>query len=428
MAASRQFTDFDRRAMARALELAERGAETTHPNPRVGCVIARGEQIIAEGWHERAGGPHAEVAALRALASGTGQPATAGAGAGAGPSAASKSGAGDSAAAGATVYVTLEPCSHHGRTPPCVDALISARVGRVVFAIKDPNPQVAGRGAEALMRAGIEVSSGLMEAEAEEMNAGFFMRMRTGRPFVRVKVGMSLDGRTALANGASKWITGEAARNDVQHWRARSSAVLTGIGTVLADDPRLDVRLPGASRQPLRVVLDTNLRTPPTARLLEADPKPLIFTASHDADRIAALRQRGAQIERVDIDSNQLAGGALSQSAQSQRPRTADAVTPAEARAAADAGARRLRSVLARLGQLAINDLLVEAGPTVTGAFVQHGLADELLLYIAPRLLGPQARPLFELPPLEDLQQAQHFGIIDQRMIGTDLRLRLRPA
>jgi diaminohydroxyphosphoribosylaminopyrimidine deaminase/5-amino-6-(5-phosphoribosylamino)uracil reductase len=384
MDANPHFTDFDRRAMARALELAERGAETTHPNPRVGCVIARGEQIIAEGWHERAGSPHAEVATLRALAAG----------------------AGELAAAGATVYVTLEPCSHHGRTPPCVDTLISARVGRVVFAITDPNPQVAGRGAEALTRAGIDVASGLMAAEAQELNAGFLMRMRAGRPFVRVKVGMSLDGRTALANGASKWITGEAAREDVQRWRARSSAVLTGIGTVLADDPRLDVRLPGASRQPLRVILDTKLRTPPSARMFEGEANPLIFTSSDDTSRISALEQRGARIERINADPAAASGAAGESNAQ----------------------AKALRDVLARLGQLAINDLLVEAGPTLTGAFVQHGMVDELLIYMAPRLLGPQARPLFDLPLLEDLQQAQHFGIIDQRMTGNDLRLRLRPA
>jgi diaminohydroxyphosphoribosylaminopyrimidine deaminase/5-amino-6-(5-phosphoribosylamino)uracil reductase len=360
--------------MARAVELAERGARTTQPNPPVGCVIARGEQIIGEGWHERAGGPHAEVAALRSLPS-------------------------EGDAAGATAYVTLEPCSHHGRTPPCVDALIRAKVGRVVYAIDDPNPQVAGRGAEALRRAGIEVSNGLLAAEAEDVNAGYLMRRRHGRPFMRVKIGMSLDGRTALANGASKWITGEAAREDVQQWRARSAAVLTGIGTVLADDPRLDVRLPGTWRQPLRVVLDRNLRTPATARLFDADPKPLIFTASGDAGRVAAITARGAQVERMMT---------------SEHPATSIAAP--------------LRAMLARLGELEINEVLVEAGPTLTGALVQHGLADELLLYIAPKLLGPQARPLFELPPLVDLQQAQRFRMIEQRQIGEDLRLRLRPA
>src|SRR5580700_11246648 len=244
-------TDFDRFAMNRALVLAARGLETTHPNPRVGCVIAQGTKIIGEGWHERAGEAHAEVAALAAVRAAGAQPA------------------------GATVYVTLEPCSHYGRTPPCVDALISAGVARVVFAVQDPNPQVSGQGADALRAAGIAVESGLMETESVDLNIGFMKRMTYGRPWVRLKLAMSLDGRTALSNGASQWITGEAARNDVQHWRARSSAVLTGVGTVLADDPRLDVRLPDetpgrARRQPLRIVLDTRLRTPPASRLLQA--------------------------------------------------------------------------------------------------------------------------------------------------------------
>src|SRR5487761_125380 len=249
------FTEFDRRAMARALELAERGLETTHPNPRVGCIIAQGAEVVGEGWHERAGEPHAEVKALHA----------------AGPK-----------AVGATAYVTLEPCSHHGRTPPCVEALIAARVARVIFAMEDPNPRVSGRGAQALRRAGMAVESGLMAAEAAELNPGFLKRMRSGRPWVRVKLAMSLDGRTALANGASQWITGPAARDDVQHWRARSSAILTGIGTVLADDPRLDVRLPdppaGRPRlQPLRVVLDAGLQAPSSARMLTSGGSVLIM-------------------------------------------------------------------------------------------------------------------------------------------------------
>src|SRR5712671_6559666 len=239
------FSEFDRLAMTRALALAERGLETTHPNPRVGCVIAKGDRIIAEGWHERAGEAHAEVAALRAA---------------------------KEPVAGATAYVTLEPCSHHGRTPPCVNALIEARIARVVFAVQDPNPRVSGQGADALLRAGIAVEAGLMEAEATEINIGFMKRMKHGLPWVRVKLAMSLDGRTALANGASQWITGEAAREDVQHWRARSSAVMTGVATMLADDPRLDVRLlgdrpDGKKWQPLRVVLDSWLRTPAVARL-----------------------------------------------------------------------------------------------------------------------------------------------------------------
>jgi diaminohydroxyphosphoribosylaminopyrimidine deaminase / 5-amino-6-(5-phosphoribosylamino)uracil reductase len=235
------FTEFDRLAMTRALALAERGLDTTHPNPRVGCVIAKGDRIIGEGFHERAGEPHAEVMALRSA---------------------------KEPVAGATAYVTLEPCSHHGRTPPCVNALIEARIARVVFAVQDPNPRVSGQGADALLRAGITVEAGLMQSEATELNIGFMKRMKEGLPWVRVKLAMSLDGRTALANGASQWITGEPARADVQRWRARCSAVLTGVGTVLADDPQLNVRVAGfKGRQPLRVVLDARLRSPVGAKL-----------------------------------------------------------------------------------------------------------------------------------------------------------------
>ena len=235
------FTEFDRLAMTRALALAERGLETTHPNPRVGCVLAKGDRIIGEGWHERAGEPHAEIMALRSA---------------------------KEPVAGATAYVTLEPCSHHGRTPPCANALIEARIARVVFAVQDPNPRVSGQGADALLRAGITVEAGLMQNEATELNIGFMKRMKEGLPWVRVKLAMSLDGRTALANGASQWITGEPARADVQRWRARCSAVMTGVGTVLADDPLLNVRLQGfKGRQPLRVVLDARLRSPPGAKM-----------------------------------------------------------------------------------------------------------------------------------------------------------------
>jgi diaminohydroxyphosphoribosylaminopyrimidine deaminase/5-amino-6-(5-phosphoribosylamino)uracil reductase len=365
------FTDFDHRAMARALELAQNGANTAHPNPRVGCVIAKDGEIIAEGWHERAGGPHAEVAALRALASG----------------------AGLIAAQGSTVYVTLEPCSHHGRTPPCADALVNARVGRVVFAIPDPNPKVAGSGAVTLAQAGVKVDMGLMEAEAEEINAGFLKRMRHGTPYVRVKVGMSLDGRTALANGKSKWITSEAAREDVQRWRARSSAVLTGIGTVLADDPQLNVRLPDVSRQPMVVVLDSKARTPLEAKVFTGGGPVVVFTQGGEVPGAAALRLKGARVEAV-TRSDRL----------------------------------DLAAVLAKLGDLEVNEVLVEAGPTLTGAFVRQGLVDELLIYMAPKLLGPQGRPLFDLPLLEDLQQAAAFDIIDTQQVGSDLRLRMRPA
>ncbi len=367
------FSNFDRTAMQRALALAARGMETTDPNPRVGCVIARGERIVGEGWHERAGEAHAEVAALRAA----GNHAT-----------------------GATVYVTLEPCSHQGRTAPCAMALTAARVARVVYAIEDPNPQVSGRGAAALREAGITVETGLLEAEARELNAGFMKRMQRGRPFVRVKLAMSLDGRTALANGQSKWITGDAARQDVHGWRARSSAIMTGVGTVLADDPRLDVRLPVETsavqrRQPLRVVLDSRLRTPPAARMFGAGAEVLILTglAGLDETRAAALSARGARVESLP---------------------TVDARV-------------ELTAVLDRLGELEVNELLVEAGATLAGALLRQGLTDELVVYVAPRLLGQAARGLVELPELTVLEGAPEFTFIEATPVGADLRLRLRP-
>jgi diaminohydroxyphosphoribosylaminopyrimidine deaminase / 5-amino-6-(5-phosphoribosylamino)uracil reductase len=359
------FNRFDHFAMARALELAGRGLTTTQPNPRVGCVIARETRILGEGWHERAGGAHAEVMALEAAGA---------------------------AAAGATAYVTLEPCSHFGRTPPCADALVRARIARVVFALRDPNPKVGGAGAQRLRESGIEVQCGLLAHEAEELNSGYLSRMRRGRPWVRVKLGMSLDGRTALANGVSRWITGQAARDDVQQWRARSCVVLSGIGTVLADDPRLDVRLAAAERQPLRVILDSRLRTPPAARALKSPGSALLFTALDDAARQSALEQQGARIERLSDSPLDLV------------------------------------RVLARLGELEMNEVLVEAGPTLAGEFVRAALADELLLYVAPLLLGPQARALVELPEILKLEAAPRFALLDTQALGADLRLRLRPA
>ncbi len=368
------FSNFDRTAMQRALALAARGMQTTDPNPRVGCVIARGERIVGEGWHERAGEAHAEVAALRA--------------------------AGNNAT-GATVYLTLEPCSHQGRTAPCTMALTAARVARVVYAIADPNPLVDGRGAAALREAGITVEAGLLEAEARELNAGFVKRMQQGRPFVRVKLAMSLDGRTALANGQSKWITGELARQDVHGWRARSSAIMTGIGTVLGDDPRLDVRLPAESgttapRQPMRIVLDSQLRTPPAAQMFSVGGEVLILTglAALDATRAAALSARGARVESL--------------------PAGADGID--------------LTAVLDRLGELEVNELLVEAGATLAGRLLRQQLVDELIVYVAPRLLGPTARALVELPELGVLADAPGFAFVEATPVGQDLRLRLRPA
>ncbi|MBS0365310.1 MAG: bifunctional diaminohydroxyphosphoribosylaminopyrimidine deaminase/5-amino-6-(5-phosphoribosylamino)uracil reductase RibD [Proteobacteria bacterium] len=376
------FSEFDNTAMQRALALAAQGIGGTDPNPRVGCVIAQGNRIVGEGWHERAGQPHAEALALR----------NAGA-----------------RAAGATVYVTLEPCAHHGRTPPCADALIAARVARVVYCVADPNPQVAGAGAQRLRAARIAVETGLLEAEARELNAGFFRRMGSGRPLVRVKLATSLDGRTALADGTSRWITGEAARADVHRWRARSGAILTGIGTVLADDPRLTVRPPSgppgsagdmaqpafAVARPLIVVLDASLRLPLQARLFDAGAEVLVMTAAGAAreQQAAALTGRGARVELLPAD-------------------TAGVALPA---------------LLDRLGELEINEVLVEAGPTLAGALLQQGLVDELLLYVAPKVLGQSARPLLMWPELTQLPQAAQFEVIDVVRLGPDLRLRLRP-
>ncbi|KRE88882.1 bifunctional diaminohydroxyphosphoribosylaminopyrimidine deaminase/5-amino-6-(5-phosphoribosylamino)uracil reductase [Frateuria sp. Soil773] len=356
--------------MAHALRLAERGLYTTRPNPRVGCVIAHGERVVGAGFHRRAGGPHAEVFALR------------------------EAGA---AARGATAYVTLEPCAHHGRTPPCADALVAAGVARVVVAAEDPFPQVAGRGIGRLRAAGIAVDAGLLREAARELNVGFFSRIERGRPWVRLKLAMSLDGRTALADGASKWITGEAARADVQRWRARSSAILTGIGTVLADDPRLTVRLPQdvPFEAPLRVVLDSRLRTPAGAALFDdGSPVLLIGLPGVRGDAREALAARGAVF--------------------------------GEAPAGAD-GRPDLAAVLAQLAAREVGELHVEAGPRLCGELFAQGLADELLLYVAPVLLGSAARPLLELPPLADMAARWRLHVVDRRQLGEDTRLLLRP-
>ncbi|BBJ00223.1 riboflavin biosynthesis protein RibD [Ferrigenium kumadai] len=354
-------TPQDSEWMAQALRLAERGLYTTSPNPRVGCVLVRDGKVVGEGWHERAGQPHAEVHALRE--------------------------AGE-AARGSTAYVTLEPCSHHGRTPPCADALIAAGVSRVVVAVQDPNPQVAGEGIAKLRNAGIAVESGLMEAAARELNIGFFARMTRGTPWVRSKTGMSLDGRTALANGVSQWITGPAARRDVQYWRARSCAVLAGVGTVLADDPQLNVREIETDRQPLRVVLDSKLQTPPSARILE-EGNVLIYTAMKDEAKIAALRQAGAAVELLPDGDGQV----------------------------------DLPAMLRDLAQRGINEVLVEAGSTLNGALLRAGLVDELLLYVAPQLLGDAARGIAQLGELTALEQRIDLTWQDVRQVGADLRI-----
>ena len=380
--------------MARALRLAGRGLFTTQPNPRVGCVIAYGDEIIGEGWHQRAGEPHAEVFALRA--------------------------AGERARC-ASVYVTLEPCSHHGRTPPCADALIEAGVARVVFASEDPNPKVAGAGIRRLREAGVVVEAGLMRDAARELNRGFFSRFERGRPWVRVKLAMSLDGRTGLASGESKWITGESARADVQRWRARSSAILTGAGTARADDPRLTVRIEGAVHgassdrhpaspstaardahgvaqaqpfRPLRVVLDARLDAlQPDAHLLDGSAPTLVLHAPGVLP--SDVRYTHVELAAVQCDA--------------QRRIDLDAA---------------LRLLAAR----GVNELQVEAGPALCGALFQRGIVDELLLYVAPTVLGNTARPLLQLPALAGMTGRWPLRLLDQRRVGKDLRMRLCSA
>ncbi len=360
------FSEADERWMRRALVLAARGLCTTDPNPRVGCVVVRDGQLVGEGWHERAGQGHAEVRAL----------AVAGA-----------------AANGATAYVTLEPCAGTGRTPPCTEALRGARVARLVYAATDPDPIMRG-GAGNLRAAGIDVAGGLLEAEARQLNVGFFRRLEHGLPWVRMKLAASLDGRTALANGASRWISGEAARADVQQYRARSSAVLTGIGTVLADDPALNVRLPGATRQPLRVLLDTSLRVPPGARLFANAGRTLVMTAATDARRRTALERDGVQVEQLA----RAAGAGL-----------------------------ELRAVMRRLAELQCNEVWVEAGATLSGALLSAHLVDELVLYLAPCLLGPDARPLAELPAINALTDRLTLAYSECVLLGDDLRITAQP-
>lgn len=365
------FSAVDHGHMAHALRLAERGLYTTQPNPRVGCVIAHADQVVGEGWHERAGQPHAEVFALRE--------------------------AGERAQ-GATAYVTLEPCAHHGRTPPCAEALIAAGVARVVIAAEDPFPQVAGRGIAMLREAGIAVDTGLMRDGARELNIGFFSRIERGRPWLRVKLAMSLDGRTALANGESKWITGDAARADVQRWRARSSAILTGSGTVLADNPRLTVRLSDkqAFTPPLRVVLDRQRRTPAGSLVLDGSVPTLVLHAATIDESTTEMDERRDSTEHLVM------------------PEQRDTLD--------------LNAVLALLAKRGCNEVQVEAGPILCGALFTAGLVDELLLYIAPLFLGDSARPLLHLPSLDDMAQRWNLRMIEQRQLGNDWRLRLRPA
>ena len=387
-----RFSDFDHECMARALELARRALYTTDPNPRVGCVLAHDSLIIAEGFHARAGDPHAERNAL----------ATAG-----------------EHARGATAYVTLEPCSHTGRTGPCADALIEAGVARVVAAMEDPNPQVAGSGLQRLRDAGIQVDTGLQEADARALNPGFVLRMSQGRPLIRIKAAASLDGRTAMASGESQWITGPEAREDVQRLRARSSAIVTGIGTVLADRPSYTVRpeqwrhgeyADGPVRAPLRVILDPALRTPVDSPVVTADGACLI---AHADDPDAAPEERRRALEHAGAELLAL-------------PRARAASDPAEPGAAARAERRGLdlHALIAELTRRECNEVLVECGATLAGAFVREALFDELIVYLAPTLLGADARGLLDLP-FERMDQQIRLQWSDLRRVGDDLRLTL---
>ncbi len=350
--------------MQRALELAARGLYTTTPNPRVGCVIVRDGVLVGAGFHERAGEPHAEVHALRA--------------------------AGERAR-GATVYVTLEPCAHQGRTPPCVQALIDARVARVVSAMKDPNPLVAGSGFDRLRAAGIAAESGLLEGEARALNIGFVARMTRGRPWVRMKIAASLDGKTALANGRSQWITGPEARRDGHAFRARACAVLTGIGTLRDDDPQLNVRDIETPRQPLKILIDSRLEAPLDARLFQSG-QVLVAAAIDDAERIAAFSRRGIEVVVLPNASGKV----------------------------------ELGDLMHELGRRQLNEVHVEAGFKLNGSLLRAGLVDELLVYLAPSVIGASPNDMFNLPALDDLAQQRRLEFQDVARIGPDVRLLAR--
>jgi diaminohydroxyphosphoribosylaminopyrimidine deaminase/5-amino-6-(5-phosphoribosylamino)uracil reductase len=352
--------------MARALREAGKGLYTTTPNPRVGCLVVREGKVVGEGWHRRAGEPHAEVHALAAAGS---------------------------LARSATVYVTLEPCSHHGRTAPCVDALISAKVGRVVAAMQDPNPSVSGAGFQRLREAGIVVETGVLEEQATELNIGFVSRMRRGRPWLRLKIAAGLDGKTALENGVSQWITGPAARRDVHHWRARSCALMTGIGTLTDDDPRLTVRDVNTERQPLKVVVDSRLRIRPDARIFD-EGHVLVATATADSGRLREIEARGAEVLVLPNEEGKVDLGRLAQA----------------------------------LGDSGMNEVTVEAGTNLNSALYRAGLVDELVIYYAPLLLGAQGRGMLEFDGLARLQDAPRLKVCDLRSLGPDLRLIARPT
>ena len=342
--------------MRRALALAEKGLATATPNPRVGCVVTRGEAILGEGWHERAGGPHAEVVALQGVS-----------------------------AEGATVYLNLEPCNHQGRTPPCVDLLLKSKVKRVVAAMLDPNPQ-ASQGGKRLAAAGIRFEHGLLEAEARELNVGFVSRVTRGRPWVRLKVAATLDGRTALPDGRSQWITGPEARRDGHRWRSRACAILTGIGTVKADDPQLTVREVPTPRQPLRVIVDSRLETPPSSRILQGEPV-LVFAA------------REGRLPNAEVVALPNAGGKV-----------------------------ELPKMLEALARRGINELHVEAGFRLNGSLVREGCVDEFLVYLNPSFLGDSAQGMLDLPPVASLEKKLRVKLLSLERLGEDLRLIARPA
>lgn len=356
--------------MARAIKLAEKGKYTTHPNPRVGCVIVKHNQIVGEGWHKRAGQAHAEINALNSTSE---------------------------TVQGATAYVTLEPCSHTGKTPPCSNALIESGVSRVVIAMQDPNPQVAGQGIKKLVEAGIDVECGLLEEQSRQLNLGFIKRMEQGLPWVRIKLAMSLDGRTAMASGESKWITGAEARQDVQRLCASADAILTGIGTVITDDPSLNVRIDakglgidGEVIQPKRVILDTHLKTPLTSRLLSLEGESLIATSNTHAPLIKQYKERGVDVVSFDKTT---------------------------------AGHLPLKTVLQSLAKQEINEIHVEAGATLCGALIQEKLVDEIVIYMAPTLMGSKARGLLDLPGLDKMKDKIELSIKDIHAVGDDWRI-----
>jgi len=370
---------FDAEIMSRAIQLAQRGLYTTHPNPRVGCVITQGSEIIGEGWHQRAGEGHAEVHALRQAAE---------------------------KAAGATAYVTLEPCSHFGKTPPCAEALVKAGVSRVVAAMQDPNPLVSGQGLKRLQSAGIETQVDLLQSEAEALNPGFIKRMRHGKPYLRIKLAMSLDGRTAMASGESQWITGADSRADVHRLRARSDAILTGIGTVQADNPSMNVRLSEADLTalyqndsaailppPLRVVLDSHFAIDSQAKMLTLPGKTLIIGSVQQSEKMEQLKS----LDRIEVEML----------AQQQ-------------------GRVDLTAVMDCLAQREINEVLLEAGPTLAGAALQAGIVDEIVLYVAPHIMGSDARGLFHLPGLDTMRDRIDLNIAEIRQVGQDFRIRLK--